>query len=90
MFPFARFRIIGKSMEPTLRDGDYVIVMRYLFGKPNAGDIVAAAHGRMVVLKRIRKTENGKYLIAGDNSGSSTFRVSRKEIIGKVVYHAKR
>ncbi len=38
----ARIRVDGHSMEPTLHNGDYVIInkMAYKFGKPQIGDVV--------------------------------------------------
>lgn len=38
----ARIRVDGNSMEPSLHDGDLVVVNRlaYLFGQPSRGDIV--------------------------------------------------
>lgn len=38
----ARIRVDGNSMEPSLHDGDLVVVSRlaYLFGQPSRGDII--------------------------------------------------
>lgn len=38
----ARFRIEGSSMEPSLHDGEYVLISKvsYWFGQPRRGDVV--------------------------------------------------
>ncbi|WP_310601388.1 signal peptidase I [Desulfobulbus sp.] len=51
------FRIQGKSMEPTYRDGGFNFCWRgrYLFAEPERGDVVAIrfAGQRIMLLKRI-------------------------------------
>ena len=83
----------GTSMNPTLKDGEVVLVDR----KPEkieVGDIVVAKHpveqtGEIV--KRVaRINERGHYFLVGDNAEDSndsrTFgAVSREYIKGKVV-----
>jgi nickel-type superoxide dismutase maturation protease len=92
MLLLARFKIIGHSMLPKIKDGQLVLVSEipYWFKKPQVNDIVAFKenHGQ-VLIKRISEIRNGKYFVKGDNRGDSldsrSFGViSRDKIIGKV------
>jgi len=82
----------GKSMNPTLRDGETVLVDRA--AKIEVGDIVVAKHPieqRSEVVKRIERiTERGHYFLVGDNLEDSNDSrhfgaVTREYIKGKVV-----
>ncbi len=56
------FRIIGYSMEPTYQNGEinFCWRLRYLFSKPNRGDIVVIrfAGKKVTLLKRVVALEN--------------------------------
>src|SRR5215218_4524898 len=82
----------GRSMNPTLKDGEVVLVDRE--AEVNVGDIVVAKHpieqdGEVV--KRVsRINERGHYFLIGDNPDDSTDSrhygaVTREYIKGKVV-----
>ncbi len=78
-------------MEPTIKNGDKVLVNRlaYLFKSPKAGDIVAAKKGDKIFIKRITKIENKKYFVHGDNPNDSVDSrkfgmLSKHDILGKV------
>ncbi len=82
----------GKSMNPTLKDGEVVLVDRN--AEVNTGDIVIAKHPveqHSEVVKRIERiNERGDYFLVGDNLEDSNDSrhfgaVSRKYIKGKVV-----
>lgn len=68
-------------MLPGLRNGDYVIVLRWLRGI-KAGDVVVAQHHSLgVIIKRVKAVTNAKnYILMGDNTAAST----RSEDIGAV------
>jgi nickel-type superoxide dismutase maturation protease len=91
-FPLSVFKISGHSMEPTIRNGQFVLVNRlaYVFSSPQKGDIVAAkAEGKFFV-KRIQKRENIKYFLVGDNQHDSLDSrkfgmIGKDQIIGKVM-----
>ena len=87
-----RFKVENVSMEPTIHSGDFVFAVKYFLRKPKEGDIVVLKHPKkeMKLIKRIKKIENEKYFVVGDNpaysSDSRDFGfVERKEIIGKVI-----
>lgn len=95
IFLGARHKYIceGTSMNPTLRDGEVVLVDR----KPEKieiGDIVVAKHPveqTSEIVKRVERiNERGHYFLVGDNledsNDSRTFgAVTREYIKGKVV-----
>ncbi len=83
----------GKSMNPTLKDGEIVLVDREA-EKIEVGDIVVAKHPveqTSEIVKRVEKiNERGHYFLVGDNPEDSTDSrtfgaVSREYIKGKVV-----
>jgi len=82
----------GKSMSPTLKDGEEVLVDRE--AKIEVGDIVIARHPieqTSEVVKRVERiNERGHYFLVGDNPEDSNdsrhFGAVTKEYIkGKVV-----
>ena len=82
----------GKSMNPTLKDGEVVFVDRE--AEIEVGDIVVAKHPieqNSEVVKRVaRINEHGHYFLVGDNLEDSNDSrhfgaVTKKYIKGKVV-----
>jgi signal peptidase I len=93
MLLFAKFKVIGHSMQPQIKDQQLVLISNifYWFKKPQIGDIVAFRKPGEIFIKRIIKIQNDKYFLAGDNRKDSLDSrkfglVVRKEIIGKVFY----
>jgi len=77
----ARVAVTGHSMEPTLRDGDWLLVDpdAYRRRPPTAGELVVAddprTTGRLIV-KRVRTTEAGESLVVcGDHAAHADERV---------------
>ena len=94
VFLGSRYKYIceGTSMNPTLKDGEVVLVERG--AKIEVGDIVVAKHPLeqdTEVVKRVaRINERGHYFLVGDNLDDSTDSrhygaVTREYIRGKVV-----
>jgi len=69
-------RIEGDSMEPTLREGEYVAVRRQHTAED--GDIVVARVGAEVVLKRLRRSPHGTTL-QSDNPAYAAIPVASGE-----------
>lgn len=92
--PFLKYKILGNSMFPALKPGQNVLVNR--FPKPKVGDIIAIKDPRnnKILIKRISETKNNKFFVLGDNKNESTDSrhfgwITKKDIIGKVVYKLK-
>lgn len=94
MLLLSRFIISGHSMEPTIKNGESILVssIPFLFSKPKIGDIVAFLEkdSRKVFIKRIIKMNKNKYFLTGDNKKDSKDSrvfgwIGRREIVGKVV-----
>lgn len=99
IFLGARHKYIceGTSMNPTLKDGEVVLVDREA-AKIEIGDIVIAKHPieqNSEVVKRVgRINEHGNYFLVGDNPEDSEDSrhygaVTRDYIKGKVVARLK-
>ena len=89
----AKFKILGHSMEPTLKNGQLVLVsnLAYVFKKPQINDIVAFQSEEKVLIKRITKIKAKAFFVSGDNVGDSLDSrkigfISSSKILGKVIY----
>lgn len=54
-FSFSTFVVAGGSMEPSLKDGDKILVFKtaYLFSKPERGNLILANLDNKTMVKRI-------------------------------------
>ena len=72
MRPWTTVRIVGPSMEPALRNGDWWVVRRTR--RIRVGQVVAVVHPNrpdlMVVKRVVRQSEAGLW-IEGDNADAS-------------------
>jgi len=76
-------------MTPFLNPGDEVITWKY--SKPKIGDVTVFKKNNKFYIKRVKKNENGKYFVLGDNEKESIDSrkfgwIDKKDIIGKVIY----
>lgn len=72
MLPLTRVRIVGPSMEPTLRNGEWWLVRRT--SRVGVGDVVLLTHPRrpdLHVVKRIAQAREDGWWVLGDNPGVS-------------------
>ncbi|MGL4589671.1 MAG: signal peptidase I [Mycoplasmatales bacterium] len=90
-------KIQGESMEPTLKNNDYVLYMKKFYSIKK-GDVVIYRNidiniGNKII-KRVTKIEGEKVFLNGDNQKESTDSdqfgfVDREGIVGKVIYYFK-
>jgi nickel-type superoxide dismutase maturation protease len=94
---FSRFKVVGHSMKPLFKAGDFVVINRlsYLFSQPKPGDIVAVRHPKernKILLKKIKREYPKKgYFVVGinqsDSHDSRAFGLVGKDLIfGKVCF----
>jgi len=72
VLPITRVRIIGPSMEPTLRNGEWWLVRRTT--KVGSGDVVLVRHPQrrdLLMVKRLDHPVVGGWWVVGDNPESS-------------------
>jgi len=89
MFLVTKLRVIGHSMEPAIKNGNFVLgsSIPYLFSSPKKEDVAFFRKDGKVFLKRINKIMKNKFFMAGDNSKDSiNVWIDRKEILGKIIY----
>lgn len=76
-------------MMPRLKPGDKILVstLPYFFSHPKVGDVVVFKYENKLMVKKISKIENEKYLIEGENKKDSlkTPRIKKKDILGKLI-----
>lgn len=84
-FPFSRFEIHDRSMEPFLHDGNRVLTLNWVL--PKTGDVVVFKKGAIYMVKRIVKLVGNKVWVRGDNRLSSKkVSCNKNDIVGKVVF----
>lgn len=91
---FSYFIVKEQSMEPSCREGDFVLVskMSYLFSRPKIGQLVVLkdpGDSSCLVLKRITAVKGSLLWVQGDNKEKSTDSrhfgwVSQSNIVGRV------
>jgi nickel-type superoxide dismutase maturation protease len=94
MLLLSKFKVLGHSMEPQLKNQNTILVSSfpYLFKSPKINDIVAFEDKkRNIMIKRITRIRNNKFFLAGDNKKDSfdsrNFgEISKNQILGKVIY----
>lgn len=76
------YEVRGSSMWPLIRQNrDFAFIIK----KPDKlrkYDIVLYRRGKKLILHRIIKIKNGKYIIAGDNCFQKEFDITNADIIG--------
>ena len=91
-------RVIGRSLEPDFRDGDYVLVSRipFFFRPARHGDVVAfhkPPYG--LLIKRVEyRTPAGELFVLGTHAASVDSLqfgpIRGQDLLGKVIGHVKK
>jgi phage repressor protein C with HTH and peptisase S24 domain len=90
-------KIMGDSLAPEYRGGDFVLVSKipFFFAPPSAGNVVAFRQpGYGLLIKRIQQiTPDGEVYVIGTNPLSIDSRefgpIRREAILGKVIWHIR-
>ena len=72
VLPFTRIRIVGPSMEPSVRNGDWWLVRRT--SRLHAGEVALMVHPRRphaLIVKRLIRAQAGGWWVEGDNPEAS-------------------
>jgi signal peptidase I len=93
MLLLSKFKTSGHSMEPAIKNGQYVLISKipYFFSEPSVKEIVAFKKNQKVFVKRIVKKTGDKYFLAGDNPKDSLDSrdfgfILKNDILGRVMY----
>ncbi|HUD05942.1 MAG TPA: S26 family signal peptidase [Candidatus Saccharimonadales bacterium] len=83
-------RVIGKSMLPTLKPGQIIIVSG-IYGNLGSDSVVVFNHDNMEKIKRIKDVRRQKMFVVGDNHklsvDSRSFGwLSKEKVIGKIIW----
>lgn len=82
-------RVVGHSMNPTLREGQ-IVVASSLF-RAKTGDVVIAKVNGIEVVKRIKSSGFKQIKLASDARGHGLYAtVKREDIVGKAIFSLKR
>ncbi len=89
-FPFLIFKIKGESMLPTLKEGDYVLILKTSKIKQNDIILLRDPRNGHAVVKRVLSIKPREYFVIGDNPEQSTDSrhfgwVGKNLVVGKVV-----
>lgn len=78
----------GDSMEPTLRDGDIILIDTSQKEINRQDAIWALSYGELGMIKRVRKLPNGGYQINSDNRSVSPIEAydGEMQVIGRVIW----
>jgi len=80
-----KFRVLGNSMLPFLREGDEVLVKGITERDVKIGNIVLAEWRKSYVLHRIVQHRNGYIWLAGDHNLVQLERVCQDQLIAVLV-----
>jgi phage repressor protein C with HTH and peptisase S24 domain len=81
-----KFKILGHSMEPYLKEGEQVFTVGFLGINPE--DVVVFKYDNKILIKRVKKILGNQYFLEGDNPKDSLSidSVSKQDILGKVIF----
>ena len=80
-----RVHTVGRSMIPTLRSGDEIIVEPVPIEALRPGDLILFQGGRELVCHRLVEVSGGALLTRGDAGLSAGERIAPHQVLGKVV-----
>ncbi len=91
-------KVSENSLSPVYQEGDYVVIstIPLLFGAPRRGDVVVFRHALYgTLIKMVEAVAPGgeELSVVGTHADSVDSRrfgpISRKDVLGKVIWHIK-
>ncbi len=89
--PFLFFKVKDSSMEPAIKERNYLFVSRF-YRRLKEGDIVVLEHPRkdVKIVKRVKRVVADSVFVVGDNGARSEDSrsfgpIRRSSIVGKVL-----
>lgn len=79
-----RLRVCGASMEPILKDGDYIYLEAFRSDTCRLGDLLTFINSGELLTHRVIAKINNAYLMKGDNSVHSEGPIQQELILGRV------
>ena len=99
MSKFGTVKVVGNSMAPTYRDGDWLLVL-WMREPPHRAPLGSLAviereeRPGIFLIKRIQKEHAGNYWVEGDNSDSTDSKtwgwIAPNEIVGRVLFRYRK
>lgn len=93
-FSWRIIRVRGRSMIPTLEDGNHILLKRYgRFGRPWKGDVacIRRGDGPMLIKRLGARDGHGRFGLSGDSAASAPAinlaHASERETVGRAVFH---
>ncbi len=89
-FPIGIYRVAERSMEPSIKEGSYIIVNRW-FASLSVNDVVVArGTDGTTMVKRIKRAKKDRLYLLGDNRSESVDSrkfgwIDRSRVFGKIV-----
>lgn len=90
-------RVSGDSMQPSLLDGDFVVVLTWPKKALRTGQVVVVTCPHLgILIKRVQEIlPNGEFFLSGDNTAASLAtekmgRFNSQGVIGKVLCCVRR
>lgn len=86
-----RFRASGKSMRPTIQEGEMITLEPVKASGVKRGDIILYRSGKGVIAHRVtgiqeRKEDSRVFILRGDASTSDDEPVHSQQILGRVIF----
>ena len=76
------YDVHGNSMQPLIRQDKDLAVINKVTGSLHKYDIILYKRDNKLILHRIVKIKDGKYIIAGDNCAYKEYDITDDNIIG--------
>ena len=83
-FPFSRFEVCDRSMEPSFLSGNHVLT--YNFSEIKPGSVIVFKYKNKYLIKRVKELKAGSIIAFSDNKklARSVYKINKSDLIGRV------